>query len=86
MGAIVIGVEEGNKPGFISGGGFLRDMATQTTKIPTQMTTTVAQTGTIMFRSNHSGTPGKPALDMESEPPAPLPNGGAIVPKNSNQN
>ena len=70
-----------NKPGFISGGGFLRDMATQTTNIPTHMTTTVAQTGTIMLRSNHSGTPGKPAFDMESEPPAPLPNGGAIVPK-----
>jgi hypothetical protein len=56
-------------------------MATHTTSIPTQITTTVAHTGTIMFRSNHSGIPGNPAFDIESEPP-PVPNGGAIVPGN----
>ena len=65
------------------GGGLRRDIATHTTKMPTQITTTVAQTGTMIFRSSHSGMPGKPAFppaNVESEPPVPVPNGGAIVP------
>ena len=69
-------------PGFMRGGGFLRDIATHTTSIPTIITTTVAHTGTMMFKSNHSGIPGnEPALAM-SLPDDPVPNGGAIVPEN----
>ena len=45
------------KPGVICGC-FLLVTATQITKTPTQMTITVAATGTIMFRSTHGGNPG----------------------------
>ena len=63
--------------------GVLRlDTATQTTSIPTQTTMTVMLTGTMMFRSNHSGRPSRwnPPLDV----PLPWgpPNGGANVPEN----
>lgn len=67
------------KPGFIRGVCFLLDMATQTTRIPTQTTITVAETGTMMSRSIHSGRPGKPVLvSALFELP---PNGGARVPE-----
>ena len=67
------------KPGFIKGGCFLRDTATQTTRIPTQTTTTVAETGTITSKSIHSGSPGKP--DLVSAVFVLPPNGGARVPE-----
>ena len=57
------------------GGCFRRDSATQTTRIPTQTTTTVALTGTMMFRSSHSGTPGNSCRSRGSPP-----KGGARVP------
>ena len=60
------------------GGCFLLDTATQTTRIPTQTTTTVAETGTIMSRSIHSGRPGKPVF-VSAVFVLP-PNGGARVP------
>ena len=67
------------KPGFINGGCFLRDTATQTTRMPTQTTTTVADTGTITSKSIHSGSPGKP--DLVSAVFVLPPNGGARVPE-----
>ena len=45
------------KPGVIWGC-FRLVTATQMTRTPTQMTITVAATGTIMFRSTHGGSPG----------------------------
>ena len=68
------------KPGFIIGGVFLLDKATHTTSIPTQTTIIVALTGTIIFRSIHSGKPGK--LDFVSELWTLPPKGGARVPNN----
>ena len=60
------------------GGSFLLERATHTTRIPTQTTMIVALTGTIMFKSIHSGKPGKPAFvsALLTVPPK----GGARVP------
>ena len=63
----------------MSGGDFLLERATHTTRMPTHTTMMVADTGTMMFRSIHSGSPGKlPALvsALFTFPP----NGGASVP------
>ena len=45
----------------------------QTMMIPTHMTMTVAMVGTIMFKSNHSGSPGNlefpfPLIESSSSP------------------
>ena len=66
------------KPGFMGKPGCFRlERATQTTRIPTQMTTTVALTGTMISRSSQSGKLGKPLL--VSRLLAPPPKGGARV-------
>ena len=75
---IIIFKKLNKKPGFIIGGVFLLESATHTTRIPTQTTITVALTGTIMFKSIHSGNPGK--LDLVSALLTLPPNGGARVP------
>ena len=59
---------------------FLLDTATQTTRIPTQTTMTVAETGTMMSKSIHSGRPGNPANLVSAVLVLP-PNGGARVPE-----
>ena len=66
------------RPGFIIGGVFLLETATQTTSIPTHTTMMVALTGTMMLRSIHSGKPGK--LDLVSASLILPPKGGARVP------
>ena len=62
----------------MSGAGLRRDIATHTTRIPTQMTITVALTGTIMLRSSQDGRP-KPASLLSAFGPPPPPIGGASV-------
>ena len=62
----------------MSGGCFLLDIATQTTRMPTQTTIMVALTGTMILRSIHSGSPGK--LDLVSALFTVPPKGGASVP------
>ncbi len=56
--------------------------STQTTRMPTQITITVATTGTIRFRSSHSGRPGNldPSPPPSGSPFVLVPKGGAIVP------
>ena len=66
------------RPGFIRGGVFLLETATQTTRMPTHTTIMVALTGTMIFRSIHSGKPGK--LDLVSASLILPPKGGARVP------
>ena len=67
------------KPGFMRGGCLRLDKATHTTRIPTHTTMMVALTGTIMFKSIQSGSPGK--LDFVSALFTLPPKGGARVPK-----
>ena len=69
-------------PGGIKMGCFLLVTATHITITPTQITTTVATTGTITFKSIQSGRPG---IALLPEPSSLfllvlVPKGGAIVP------
>lgn len=61
-----------SKPGVIWGLLLVMTQTAQTMIMPTQMTITVAMVGTMIFKSNHSGKPGKRDLETSlSSSPAP---------------
>lgn len=77
---LLLDSDANTRPGFMSGGVFLLERATHTTSMPTHTTMMVADTGTIMFRSIHSGKPGKLPVFVSALLTFP-PNGGARVPE-----